>query len=71
MNRLRARHEAQAPRKNRPYEETTTIRKTILTVVAATLFAASTAQFAVASEHHRAHKVMHASAVERFSNASA
>jgi hypothetical protein len=42
------------------------MRKTILTVLAATLMVASTIQFAAASEHHRAHKVIHASAVDRF-----
>jgi hypothetical protein len=42
------------------------MRKTILTVLTATLMVASTTQFAAASEHHRAHKVIHASAVDRF-----
>jgi hypothetical protein len=42
------------------------MRKTILTVLAATLMAASTIQFAAASEHHHAHKVTHASAADRF-----
>jgi hypothetical protein len=46
------------------------MRKTILTVLTAALIAASTTQFAVASEHHRAHKVIHASAVERFRNSN-
>jgi hypothetical protein len=46
------------------------MRKTILTVLTATLIAASTTQFAVASEHHRAHKVIHASAADRFRNSN-
>jgi len=33
------------------------MRKTILTILAATLLVASTAQFAAATEHHRARKV--------------
>ena len=46
------------------------MQKTILTVLAATLIAASTAQIAAASEHHRGHKVIHAPAADRFRNAN-
>jgi hypothetical protein len=46
------------------------MQKTILTVLAATLIAASTAQIAAASEHHRTHKVTHARVTEQFRNAN-
>jgi hypothetical protein len=46
------------------------VQKTILTALAATLIAASTAQIASASEHRRAHKVTHAPVAEQFRNAN-
>jgi hypothetical protein len=46
------------------------MQKTILTALAATLIAASTAQLASASEHHRVHKVTHAPVAEQFRNAN-
>jgi hypothetical protein len=46
------------------------MQKTILTALAATLIAASSAQIASASEHHRAHKVTHAAVAEQIRNAN-
>jgi hypothetical protein len=46
------------------------MQKTILTALAATSIAASTAQIASPSEHHRARKVTHAPVAEQFRNAN-
>jgi ribosomal protein S7 len=51
-------------------KEEPAVQKTILTALAATLIAASTAQIASASEHRRAHKVTHAPVAEQFRNAN-
>jgi hypothetical protein len=46
----------------------TTMRKTILTILGASLIIASTAQIAAAAEHHRAHR---APVSEQFRNSNA
>jgi Ni/Co efflux regulator RcnB len=46
------------------------MRKTILTIVVASLFAASTAQTAVAAERHHVRKIDRAPSGEQFRNAN-
>ena len=47
------------------------MRKTVLTVLGASLIAAVTAQAATASEHHRVQKINRATATEQFRNSNA
>ena len=47
------------------------MRKTILTVLGASLIAALTVQMSAAAEHHHARKVSRAPASERFQNSNA
>jgi hypothetical protein len=51
-------------------DEETTMRKTILTLLASAAFAASTMQVAVASERHHIRKAGHTVASEPFRNAN-
>jgi hypothetical protein len=46
------------------------MKKTILTVLAATLMVASTAQIGAAAEHHRARKMVRAPVSDQFRNAN-
>ncbi len=46
------------------------MKKTILTVLEATLMVASTAQIAAAAEHHRARKTVRAPVSDQFRNAN-
>jgi hypothetical protein len=46
------------------------MKKTILTVLAATLMVASTAQIAPAAEHHHTRKVVRAPVSDQFRNAN-
>jgi hypothetical protein len=56
-----------APAKQRKKKETT-MRKTILTILGASLIVASTVQIAAATEHHRTHR---APVSEQFRNSNA
>ncbi len=47
------------------------MRKTILTILGASLIAASTVQMAAAAEHHNARKTVRAPASEQFRNSNA